>query len=81
MNANINGELILILQYAYGTLVMCNASKEGILNLNGVINWFEAIMGLYVNISKLIMFFIHELLNGEELLHLWVCKIGYFIDT
>lgn len=75
------GMEVPILQYADDTLIMIEAKREEVLNLKGIMMWFEALPGLHVNYAKSRVYLVNEVNNGAELVNLWGCHLGSFPDV
>ena len=64
------------LLYAYDTIMFCNADIEQLLYIRLVMNCFEAITGLKVNLGKSEVISVGHVANVEALAAILCCKVG-----
>ena len=67
------------LLFADDNLIFCDARKEVLEYLNGILMWFEAMSGLKINLEKSEP--IGEVLNLEDLVGALGCKEGFLPST
>lgn len=72
-----NGECrVSHLQFADDTMIFCDANVRQLDFLRCILNCFEAVFGLNVNLAKSELFQVGEILNLESLAWILGCKIG-----
>lgn len=74
------GVSIPILQYADDTLLLMDADVESSNKVITLLWWFEAALGLHVNLAKTRLFKINEVSCWDQLLLDWVCEEGSLPD-
>ena len=57
-------------------LIFCEASKDQLLHLHWVLMWFEAILGLKINLEKSELISVGRVPIMEELVDILGCEVG-----
>ena len=76
--ANRRSEELVIshLLYADDTLLFCEANKDQLMFLSWTLTWFEAVLGLRINLNECEIIQIGPVVNVEELALELVCEVG-----
>ena len=69
------------LLFANNTLIFCDVRKKNLEYLSWILMWFEAMLGLKINLEKSELIPISEVLNLEDLVGALGCKVGALPTT
>ena len=79
-----NGEEELVLShllYVDDTLLFCKTIPDQLTHLGWILIWFEALLGLRINLSKSEIFLAREFESVEDLVAELGCKVGSLPST
>ena len=71
-----NGVQVTHLLFADDTMVLCEASLEQMVFLSWILMWFEALLGLKINLDKSKILLVGRVENVEDLTFELGCKVG-----
>lgn len=72
---------IPILQFADDTMVMVDGTLKEASLVRDLLFLFEAFSGLKVNTNKSVLFEVNKVSHWDEILKLWDCRSGAFLDS
>ena len=75
------GVQISHLLFANDTLVFCQASQDHLTYRNWLLMWFEAVLGLRINLEKSELILVGRVENIDDLALEFVCRVGSLPST